>query len=102
MVRRDDESRARHTPEVWSSTAATRSREELVDRVGGWLAHCARSLRETSVALEHEARRLESVAWSHGQQADMLEQELARQVVVASAEAQATRTRSVSSTSLPG
>ena len=101
MVHRDDECRARHIPEIWSSASATRSREELVHRVGGWLARSAHSLRDTSVALEYEARRLESVAWSHAQHADVVERELARDVVVAS-EDQATRTRSVSSTSLPG
>ena len=101
MVHRVDESRARHIPEVWSSAAATRSRDELVHSVIRWLEHSARSLRDTSVALEHEARRLESVAWSHEQQADVVAQALAREAV-AVAQDQAERIRSVSRTSLPG
>jgi len=101
MVHRVDESRVRHVAEVWSSAAATRSRDELVHRVTGWLEHSAQSLRDTSVALEHEARRLESVAWSRAQQADVVEEDLAREAV-AVAEDQAARIRSVSRTSLPG
>ena len=101
MVHRADAGRARHVPEVWSSTAASISRDELVARVGGWLQASAGSLRETSVALELEARRLESLARSLGHEADAVERELGRQVAEAPAD-QATLTRSVSSTSPRG
>jgi hypothetical protein len=83
MVRRDDECRARHTPNVWSSQAATRSRSELVDHVGGWLQRSADALSATSGALETEARHLESLASSYGRQADVVEEELARSTAVA-------------------
>ena len=61
----------------------------------------AGSLRETSVALELEARRLESLARSLGHEADAVERELGRLAAEASAD-QATLTRSVSSTSPRG
>ena len=78
MIHRTDASRARHRPEVWSSTAASLSRDELGRRIGGWLQTSAELLRDTSRALEAEARRLESVASSLGREADGVEQELLR------------------------
>ncbi|MEZ5246793.1 MAG: hypothetical protein R2707_16985 [Acidimicrobiales bacterium] len=100
MIRRDDESRARHTDDVWSSVAASRSRAELVFHVGGWLQRSAGALRDTTMALELEARRLDSLAWSYGRQADVAEEELVR--ATASSPDQAALTRSVSSTSPAG
>ena len=89
VERRDDASVGLHTPEVWQSSAASASREELRRSVGRSLWLASESLRETRSALEHEAARLEAASASHRRQA-----ESAREWLQA--------TRSVSSTSPAG
>ncbi|GJM37888.1 MAG: hypothetical protein DHS20C19_12550 [Acidimicrobiales bacterium] len=59
LVTRDDAAVARHTADVWSSRAASRSREELQRAVGFSLWAASDGLRETELALEARARELD-------------------------------------------
>ena len=72
VIRRDDAALARHTPDVWTSQAATASRIELSRGVGLSLWLASESLRETRIALEQQAHRLDGDASSYRRQADLV------------------------------
>jgi hypothetical protein len=87
VVHRGDAAAQQHVPGVWHSSAATASRERFAADVRFSLWAAGQSLHETCVALEVEARSLEATASAHRREAAALMAD------------QATRTRSVSSTS---
>ena len=73
MVERIGPARAAHTPDVWSSAAADRSRARLDRHVSAGLSYLARDLGLTSTRLRDEATSLESRARGLVTDADEIE-----------------------------
>ena len=73
VLHRDDDAKARHTEDVWSSRAASASRAELQRGVGFSVWMAADGLRDTHVALDDHAAYLERESRRLDREADALE-----------------------------